>query len=149
MRISDWSSDGGASDLRTGIDLGPYVVGSMLKTLPKSDALHLFYKADHPLNALMQKMIKDGYTGRKGKGGFYRARGKEALDLKTGEYRATQRASLESAKVAKKGLRSEEHTSELQSLMRTSYAVFCLKKKPTHTLAIPITHSYTTSHHNT
>src|SRR3546814_10844603 len=26
------------------------------------------------------------------------------------------------------GLRSEEHTSELQSLMRTSYAVFCLKK---------------------
>src|SRR3546814_4601779 len=30
--------------------------------------------------------------------------------------------------------RSEEHTSELQSLMRISYAVFCLKKKkPTHT----------------
>src|SRR3546814_9981794 len=28
-------------------------------------------------------------------------------------------------------LRSEEHTSELQSLMRTSYAVFCLKKKTT------------------
>src|SRR3546814_1310244 len=28
-----------------------------------------------------------------------------------------------------KGARSEEHTSELQSLMRTSYAVFCLKKK--------------------
>src|SRR3546814_7812069 len=27
------------------------------------------------------------------------------------------------------GARSEEHTSELQSLMRTSYAVFCLKKK--------------------
>src|SRR3546814_6286486 len=29
-------------------------------------------------------------------------------------------------------LRSEEHTSELQSLMRISYAVFCLKKKNTH-----------------
>src|SRR3546814_10897599 len=29
-------------------------------------------------------------------------------------------------------IRSEEHTSELQSLMRTSYAVFCLKKKTTH-----------------
>src|SRR3546814_11831907 len=28
-----------------------------------------------------------------------------------------------------KGIRSEEHTSELQSLMRISYAVFCLKKK--------------------
>src|SRR3546814_9638030 len=31
-------------------------------------------------------------------------------------------------------LRSEEHTSELQSLMRISYAVFCLKKKKTPTL---------------
>src|SRR3546814_7401170 len=31
------------------------------------------------------------------------------------------------------GQRSEEHTSELQSLMRISYAVFCLKKKKTHT----------------
>src|SRR3546814_5702452 len=30
-------------------------------------------------------------------------------------------------------LRSEEHTSELQSLMRISYAVFCLKKKKTQT----------------
>src|SRR3546814_10115223 len=29
----------------------------------------------------------------------------------------------------KSGLRSEEHTSELKSIMRTSYAVFCLKKK--------------------
>src|SRR3546814_1652574 len=29
----------------------------------------------------------------------------------------------------RRGTRSEEHTSELQSLMRTSYAVFCLKKK--------------------
>src|SRR3546814_8749736 len=29
--------------------------------------------------------------------------------------------------------RSEEHTSELQSLMRISYAVFCLKKKTAHT----------------
>src|SRR3546814_4001656 len=32
------------------------------------------------------------------------------------------------------GLRSEEHTSELQSLMRISYAVFCLKKKNTNML---------------
>src|SRR3546814_10320711 len=32
----------------------------------------------------------------------------------------------------RKRVRSEEHTSELQSLMRISYAVFCLKKKTTH-----------------
>src|SRR3546814_2699547 len=34
-------------------------------------------------------------------------------------------------KTVKPYLRSEEHTSELQSLMRISYAVFCLKKKTT------------------
>src|SRR3546814_5010405 len=33
--------------------------------------------------------------------------------------------------------RSEEHTSELQSLMRISYAVFCLKKKKTNIFIIP------------
>src|SRR3546814_6823251 len=39
--------------------------------------------------------------------------------------------------------RSEEHTSELQSLMRISYAVFCLKKKNTHlTLYSPTQYSY-------
>src|SRR3546814_5931059 len=38
---------------------------------------------------------------------------------------------------ARWGLRSEEHTSELQSLMRISYAVFCLtKKKATYTRSI-------------
>src|SRR3546814_4677905 len=40
--------------------------------------------------------------------------------------RALQRAGRAEAGVE---LRSEEHTSELQSLMRISYAVFCLKKK--------------------
>src|SRR3546814_8640344 len=35
------------------------------------------------------------------------------------------------AAIAEQGRRSEEHTSELQSLMRISYAVFCLTKKPT------------------
>src|SRR3546814_3395657 len=39
--------------------------------------------------------------------------------------------------------RSEEHTSELQSLMRTSYAVFCLKKQ-THILHRNITYIYST-----
>src|SRR3546814_2053382 len=34
--------------------------------------------------------------------------------------------------IASRGGRSEEHTSELQSLMRISYAVFCLKKKKYH-----------------
>src|SRR3546814_10580796 len=52
--------------------------------------------------------------------------------------------------------RSEEHTSELQSLMRTSYAVFCLKKKNFHTqdeaartTARDDTDNGTTHHHRT
>src|SRR3546814_4645053 len=45
-------------------------------------------------------------------------------------------------------VRSEEHTSELQSLMRISYAVFCLKKKTTHStnhLGILMPFNYTTT----
>src|SRR3546814_6558006 len=39
-------------------------------------------------------------------------------------------------RLADRGWRSEEHTSELQSLMRISYAVFCLTKKTPHTPTI-------------
>src|SRR3546814_10883842 len=39
-------------------------------------------------------------------------------------------------------MRSEEHTSELQSLMRTSYAVFCSKKKPKNA-SLPLTTPWT------
>src|SRR3546814_5503172 len=44
--------------------------------------------------------------------------------------------------------RSEEHTSELQSLMRISYAVFCLKKKNKHTTKPRVHHHTNTSTHN-
>src|SRR3546814_2137613 len=40
--------------------------------------------------------------------------------------------------------RSEEHTSELQSLMRISYAVFCLKKKKYKTVILPQQEPYNT-----
>src|SRR3546814_10761079 len=45
--------------------------------------------------------------------------------------RTTGNARDHSARPVKYAIRSEEHTSELQSLMRISYAVFCLKKKKT------------------
>src|SRR3546814_7363833 len=41
----------------------------------------------------------------------------------------SQPVAQEEGMVGPEGARSEEHTSELQSLMRISYAVFCLKKK--------------------
>src|SRR3546814_10294161 len=45
--------------------------------------------------------------------------------------RPLKRATPSSLRIRRRALRSEEHTSELQSLMRISYAVFCLKKKKT------------------
>src|SRR3546814_3600660 len=47
---------------------------------------------------------------------------------------------------ASQWLRSEEHTSELQSLMRISYAVFCLKKKNKPNYTLPINQHENTDH---
>src|SRR6202044_3502230 len=62
---------------------------------------------------LVKKMIADGYTGRKGKGGFYRIdrqgdkKIKEVIDLKTGEYKAQgKKVELASIEAAKKGLQA-------------------------------------------
>src|SRR3546814_4050815 len=51
-------------------------------------------------------------------------------------FRAIQQSMADAVSVGRSvsaGLRSEEHTSELQSLMRLSYAVYCLKHKKHHT----------------
>src|SRR3546814_2185280 len=62
-----------------------------------------------------------GAGGQRRRAGRYRAgAGEPALPLRD----QRQQSALEAA-----ARRSEEHTSELQSLMRISYAVFCLKKK--------------------
>src|SRR3546814_8763974 len=45
---------------------------------------------------------------------------------------ADEAANMSETQWLQIGFRSEEHTSELQSLMRISYAVFCLKKKTNH-----------------
>jgi 3-hydroxyacyl-CoA dehydrogenase len=89
-----------------GIDLMPLIAKSLLDTLPENDAFRKLYQ----LPDLVKKMIADGYTGRKGKGGFYRmvtdANGKkkkEVIDLKTGEYRPEKKAKLESVDAAKAG----------------------------------------------
>src|SRR3546814_7746662 len=48
-------------------------------------------------------------------------------------------SSIHSRRASRQEWRSEEHTSELQSLMRISYAVFCLKKKKKQTVVSKIT----------
>src|SRR3546814_6992959 len=91
--------------------------------------------------------------------GYIRGYSEEALGAK-GQHKGIrielkyfegQPAIRHVARVSKPGRRvysrSEEHTSELQSLMRISYAVFCLKKKTTHT-TLQNTHHYTTNTKN-
>jgi len=80
-----------------GLDLMPHISKSLLSTLPKDDPYCVTYREVD----LFKKMIADGYTGRKGKGGFYRldpeAKGekiKQAIDLKTGNYHEANRPSL-------------------------------------------------------
>ncbi|SLN29015.1 3-hydroxyacyl-CoA dehydrogenase/enoyl-CoA hydratase family protein [Oceanibacterium hippocampi] len=101
----------GLADL-TGIDLAPHVNASMLALLPADDAFCQAYDAKHPLATTVERMIAEGYTGRKGKGGFYRrvvkdgAKRTEVLDIASGEYRAERKPDLASVKAARKGLRA-------------------------------------------
>lgn len=76
-----------------GIDLMPYLQKSLTSTLPADDP----YQAIARSAPLIDRMIADGYTGRKGKGGFYRlnrdaGKRKEAIDLSTGDYRPAIKA---------------------------------------------------------
>ncbi len=95
-----------------GLDLMPHVNASMAASLPKSDAFHTMNK---PL-PLIEKMIADGYTGRKGKGGFYRVnraegKRKEAIDLKTGQYRKTEKPEIAALSATKKVQKLLSHAS--------------------------------------
>ena len=96
----------GLMDL-VGIDLGPQVNASMRAVLPKSDAFHA---VDREV-PLIGRMIEQGLTGRKGKGGFYRldrsagGRVKLAIDLNTGAYRPEQKPVLPELEAAGRDLR--------------------------------------------
>src|SRR3546814_5032442 len=90
MRISDWSSDVGSSDL------GSSPVHSASYRRGHRERCPLF------LSAWLRNGLSD---------------------------RIPRRPDRRLAEKPDSPLRSEEHTSELQSLMRISYAVFCLQKK--------------------
>ncbi|MDR3450680.1 MAG: 3-hydroxyacyl-CoA dehydrogenase NAD-binding domain-containing protein [Alphaproteobacteria bacterium] len=91
-----------------GIDLMPLIAKSFMATLPADDA----YRAANIQHALIDKMIADGYTGRKGKGGFYRinkeggGKVKESIDLKTGAYAESKKVKLAAVEAAGKNLRA-------------------------------------------
>jgi 3-hydroxyacyl-CoA dehydrogenase len=89
-----------------GIDLMSDVLKSFIKELPETDEFHEVAK-EIPL---VKKLIETGYTGRKGKGGFYRmnktgaSKIMEAIDLETGDYSPSKKINIKSDKVDLYGL---------------------------------------------
>ncbi|KLE35799.1 3-hydroxyacyl-CoA dehydrogenase/enoyl-CoA hydratase family protein [Aurantiacibacter luteus] len=92
-----------------GIDLMPHLMKSLTSTLPADDPYQKIARSE----PLIEAMIADGYTGRKGKGGFYSmakaedgSRTKMAKDLKSGEYRAAARPGLVGGSAARGDLKA-------------------------------------------
>ncbi len=89
-----------------GIDLMADVLKSFIKELPKTDKFHEVAQ-EIPL---IKKLIETGYTGRKGKGGFFRINKEggvkilEALNLETGDYSPSKKIDVKSDKVDLKKL---------------------------------------------
>src|SRR3546814_10523267 len=106
MRISDWSSDVCSSDLLVGAQR----LAARQEEVAGKAVLHGDHVTDEAqlLDPFKQDDLHDWPS-------LFHDEGQEA-DMARALDRLRQ-------------LRSEEHTSELQSLMRISYAVFCLKKK--------------------
>src|SRR3546814_9016690 len=109
MRISDWSSDVCSSDLQL-----------------------QFAGGDSGLLQLLDHPVGQNRAAELGRGGVYRdmAEGQSFLPPcdHIGDHLFQHHLADRLGDVQFLERRSEEHTSELQSLMRISYAVFCLKK---------------------
>src|SRR3546814_5005448 len=115
MRISDWSSDVCSSDLIAKDFLGQ--IDSALGTPPHQATDN----ADRLAGAI--HATRDQYPAPP-----QPAMLTEDVVMELASYLIPGEAISVKGEDQKKS-RSEEHTSELQSLMRISYAVFCLKKK--------------------
>src|SRR3546814_3774718 len=116
MRISDWSSDVCSSDLPARSERAAEHEAADLagrRDAPRPDgALRLLHGT--PAVGRTLHRHADGHRGRS-----HRWHGREPVRVVQGRDQDVDPVQR----------RSEEHTSELQSLMRISYAVFCLKKK--------------------
>src|SRR3546814_2313857 len=113
MRISDWSSDVCSSDLRWLIPTAEVSLTNIVREeILAEEELPLRFAALTPCFR-----SEAGAAGRDTRG-FIRQHQFDKVEM----------VSITTPD------RSEEHTSELQSLMRTSYAVFCLNKITTNTL---------------
>src|SRR3546814_4475507 len=137
MRISDWSSDVCSSDLLPEFAVSPVAVDAFADRPFFVDRLaglagHALAPCPHPRAISGARCVRIGPV----LGVRWRAIHLNVLAVRPfdgiggGEAAVGEVALRQPAEPA----RSEAHTSELQSLMRISYAVFCLKKKNKHTL---------------
>src|SRR3546814_1418533 len=124
MRISDWSSDVCSSDLP--------------RVKPEGDDESRWHRCCvrlHSPPARLPPRLRQDHIHRDvvrlRADRRNRAAAVADADLQRWAVRC-RRAQLRQGAVEEAAARSEEHTSELQSLMRISYAVFCSKQKKTH-----------------
>src|SRR3546814_2740707 len=134
MRISDWSSDVCSSDLIYLADTGIAEHDGPLRAWTQDDARFSGGEASMDWNfadngsglwnlRLFGDVVRAELSGS----------GTRQLDLSVPHGDHGHDYSVELARGGNlPRIRSEEHTSELQSLMRHTYAVFCLKKKNIH-----------------
>src|SRR3546814_7724061 len=115
MRISAWSSDVCSSDLDAA---APAVAAAAHRRAEQAAALVIADRLDP--DPARGGQFADGELHR-----LTPYHGTDAI------WDAMTKQAILHRMVMKDHIRSEEHTSELQSLMRISYAVFCLKKKNT------------------
>src|SRR3546814_4823932 len=135
MRISDWSSDVCSSDLlaRLQIPVLRRAVQQFLHgNLRSQDQVGETFILDRDRRLyLMQRGLERSDAGRQRSFQMDVPRDDAFVDHQPRAPRQIAVLRREEAHEGRARRRSEEHTSELQSLMRISYAVFCLKKKTT------------------
>src|SRR3546814_3553581 len=131
MRISDWSSDVCSSDLSSPGRNAPGGIARGVVGIARSRGRRIA-KGEAKVRPRTRRRRPSGQAVMIG----------EAIEREAEDELARARRPAERAFGHRHPLRSEEHTSELQSLMRISYAVFCLKKKTTY-------RTTKQTHHNT
>src|SRR3546814_6262983 len=126
MRISDWSSDVCSSDLLHG-DLPVEQQSQVLQPDPhgRRRVVLATNVAESSVTLPGVRTVIDSGLAREPR--FDPGSGFSRLDVVSISQASADQRAGRAGRVAA-GWRSEEHTSELQSLMRIAYAVFCLKK---------------------
>src|SRR3546814_6371244 len=133
MRISDWSSDVGSSDLRRALGLEQATQVDEQRDRLAIRLGHVAFAVAEPgapvgggaPGRAFQDEAAVAVAGNRGMAAVIAAQCRLA-GLILQQVKGREVGQIESFV---EDQRSEEHTSELQSLMRISYAVFCLKKK--------------------